>query len=154
VALTRSIACLAALVCAGTLVACRSETREGGAPAATASSGAASPGTPAVPVSPVIPTRSPSPTTAACPSPARLIAAMDARGWTDFRVEGRVVCDGTWATAHVRVTSVASDPARALFRSTGGRLRALTYGTDGLCDAPGVPSPPPPKIRRALGPYC
>jgi hypothetical protein len=141
---TRPIACLVALICAGTLVACRSEKHGGGAAAAPTSSGA--------PATPAPPSGSPSPA-AACPSPAQLITAMDARGWTGFKVEGRVVCDGAWATAHMQVTTVVTDPARAVFRRTGGRLRALTYGTDGLCDAPGVGSPPP-KIKRALGPYC
>jgi hypothetical protein len=143
--LPRSIACLAALACAGTLVACRSETRGDGAASAATSPGA--------PASPAASSPSPSPTAAACPSPAQLIEAMDTRGWTGYKVEGRVVCDGAWATAHVQITTVVADPARAVFRRTGGRLRAVTYGTDGLCDAPGVGSAPP-KIKRALGPYC
>jgi hypothetical protein len=90
---------------------------------------------------------------AGCPSPAEVIRSMSARGWTGYRVQGRVVCDGDWATAHVRLVTLKADPARAVFRRVGGRLRALTYGTEGLCGAPGVGSVPP-KIQRALGPYC
>lgn len=76
---------------------------------------------------------------------------MNAKGWTGYRVQGHVVCDGDWATAPVRLTTLNADPARAVFRRAGGRLQALTYGTDGLCGAPGVRSAPP-KIKHALGP--
>jgi hypothetical protein len=78
---------------------------------------------------------------------------MDARGWTDYRVKGRIVCDGDWATTTVEMTKVASDPAHAVLRHVGGRWRGITYGTDGLCDAPGMHLAPA-GIKKALGPYC
>jgi hypothetical protein len=78
---------------------------------------------------------------------------MDARGWTDFRVTSRIVCDGGWATTTVEMTKMASDPAHAVLRQVGGRWHAITYGTDGLCDAPDM-RPAPAAIRKALGPYC
>jgi hypothetical protein len=78
---------------------------------------------------------------------------MDARGWTGFRVTGRIVCDGGWATTTVEMTKVTSDPAHAVVRVVNGRWRGITYGTDGLCDASGM-HPAPAVIRKALGPYC
>jgi hypothetical protein len=78
---------------------------------------------------------------------------MDAKGWTDYRVTGRVVCAGGWATTTVELTKLASDPAHAVLRHVGGQWRAITYGTDGLCGAPGMRSAPA-GIRKALGAYC
>ena len=78
---------------------------------------------------------------------------MAARGWGRYKVTSRIVCVGGWATTAVKVTTVASDPARAVLRNVGGRWRAITYGTDGLCDAPGM-HPAPVGIKKALGPYC
>jgi hypothetical protein len=143
VSFSRPVVCVAALAIAGMLVACKPGTK----PHAAASSAASSPSVPAGSPS------SPKPATGGCPSAAEIVTAMNAKGWTGFRVNGHVVCDGDWATAPVRQTAIATDPARAVFRRAGGRLRALTYGTDGLCDAPGM-APAPPKIKRALGAYC
>lgn len=135
--LSRPLMTLSALTCAAALVACGSEAKRPADPAATPSVSA--PGSPVA--------------AAACPRPAEIVKAMDARGWTGYRVRGSVVCEGDWATAAVQQTAVAADPARAVFRRTKGRLRALTYGTDALCDNPAV-RPAPQKIKRALGAYC
>lgn len=135
----RSVLCLVVAACAVGTTACRSG-EDHHVPSLGASSG-----------SPVAtPSRSP---VATCPSAKELVAAMDTKGWTDYRVTGRIVCDGGWATTTVKLTTLASDPAHAVVRSVGGRWRAITYGTDGLCGAPGM-QPAPAGIRKALGPYC
>jgi hypothetical protein len=90
---------------------------------------------------------------AACPSAEEFIKAMDAKDWTGFRVTGPVVCEGGWATTTVELTKMASDPAHAVVRQVGGKWRGITYGTDGLCTAPGMHSAPA-AIKKALGPYC
>ncbi|MGI8333762.1 hypothetical protein ACRYCC_27760 [Actinomadura scrupuli] len=136
--LSRPLRSLAALTCAGALVACGSEAEQPADPTATPSVSAPGPSSAAAD---------------ACPRPAEIVKAMDARGWTGFRVRGSVVCDGDWATATVQQTAVSTDPARAVLRRKDGRLRAVIYGTDALCGNPGV-RPAPQKIKRALGAYC
>jgi hypothetical protein len=93
------------------------------------------------------------PSVPSCPSAEQFITALDTRGWTGFRVTGRIVCDGEWATTTVEATRVVSDPAHAVVRHSSGRWRGVTYGTDGLCDAAGMRTAPA-SIRKALGPYC
>ncbi|GAB2822894.1 hypothetical protein GCM10027176_29030 [Actinoallomurus bryophytorum] len=133
--------CLAVLAGSVGTAACRSDAdppRTAGTPSTSASSG-----------SPVAtPSRSP-----ACPSAREFIKAMDARGWPHYKVTRRIVCDGGWATTTVEVTTVVADPARAVARLVGGRWHAVIFGTDGLCEAPGM-RPAPAGIRKALGPYC
>jgi hypothetical protein len=138
----RPLLCLAAIACVAGTAACRS-----GADAPRAAPGSPSTGASS---GPPVATRSPVPS---CPSAGEFTKAMAAKGWGDYKVTGRIVCDGGWATTTVKVTTVASDPARAVLRQTGGRWRAITYGTDGLCDAPGM-RPAPAGVKKALGPYC
>jgi hypothetical protein len=134
--------CLAVLACVLGTAACRSDAdppgHAAGSPSAGTSSGS--------------PVTTPSPVTS-CPSAEEFIKAMDAKGWTGFRVTGRIVCDGDWATTTVKMTKVASDTAHAVLRKVGGRWRGIIYGTDGLCDTRGMRSAPA-DIRKALGPYC
>jgi hypothetical protein len=134
--------CVTLLACVLGTAACHSGT---GPPDHTAGS-----------PSPAAPSRSPITTPSpvgACPSPEEFIKAMDARGWPGYRVTGRIVCVRDWATTTVEMTKVASDPAHAVLRHVGDRWRAITYGTDGLCGAPGM-RPAPAGIRKALGAYC
>jgi hypothetical protein len=132
----RPLLCLAVLACVVGTAACRSDANP--------------PRDAAGPPSPVASSGSPA---ASCPSADALIKAMDAKGWGDFRVTGRIVCESGWATTTVQLTKMASDPARAVFRQVRGRWRGITYGTDGLCAAPGM-HPAPAAIRKALDPYC
>ena len=138
----RPLLCLAVIACIAGSASCRSgtDTPRGvaGSPLARASSSS--------PVAPPTPDSS-------CPSAGEFVKAMAAKGWGRYRVTSRIVCAGGWATTAVKVTTVASDPARAVLRNVGGRWRAVTYGTDGLCDAPGM-RPAPVGIKKALGPYC
>jgi hypothetical protein len=128
---------LAILACVVGAVGCRSD--ENPPPRAAGSS---APGSP-----------TPTPAAAPCPSAKEVVAAMAARGWTDFRVTSPIVCDGGWATTTVQLTKMASDPARTVLRRVDGRWHAVTYGTDGLCGARGM-RPAPAHIKKALEPYC
>jgi hypothetical protein len=138
----RPLLCLVVLACVTGTAACRSDADAprdvAGSPSTGASSGS--------------PVTAPSPA-AACPSAGDIVKAMAARGWGHYKVTGHIVCDHDWATTTVEVTTVASDPARAVLRHVDGRWRAITYGTDGLCGAPGMHAAPA-GIRKALGPYC
>ncbi len=93
------------LACAVGATACRSET----------------PRQVAAPPSPTPPARR-------CPSADEVIKAMDAKGWTDYRVTGRIVCDGGWATTTVELTKMASDPAHVVFQAQGRAVAGITYG--------------------------
>lgn len=138
----RPLLCLAVLACVVGTAACRSDVdlpdQVAGAPSPGASSGS--------------PVASPSPVSS-CPSAEEFVKAMAAKGWTDYRVTGRIVCAGDWATTTVELTKLASDPAHAVLRRVDGRWRGITYGTDGLCGARGMHAAPA-DIRKALGPYC
>jgi hypothetical protein len=90
---------------------------------------------------------------AACPSAEEFIKAMDAKDWTGFRVTGPIVCDGGWATTTVELTKMTADPAHAVVRQVAGKWHGITYGTDGLCTAPGMHSVPA-TVKKALGDYC
>jgi hypothetical protein len=138
----RPLLCLAVLACVVGTAACRSDANPPGH-AAGSPSPVASSGSPVAGGSPA----------SSCPSAAEFIKAMDAKDWTGYRVTGPIVCDGGWATTTVEITTVASDPAHAVLRQVGGRWRGITYGTDGLCTAPGM-HPAPAAIRKALGDYC
>lgn len=98
-------------------------------------------------------TPTPVASSASCPSPDEIIKAMDSKGWTDFKVTGRIACDAGWAATSVQLTKTASDPARAVVRLVDGKWHGITYGTDGLCQAPGMKTAPA-SIRKALDPYC
>lgn len=136
----RPLLCLVVFACAVGTAACRADAdaprQAAGSPHAKAPSGA--------------PATTPS---AACPSAQEIITAMNAQGWTGFKVAGPIVCDGGWVTTVVKLTKMASDPAHAVLRQVHGRWHGITYGTDGLCGAHGMHSAPP-AIRKALGPYC
>jgi hypothetical protein len=138
----RPLLCLAVIACAAGTASCRSDadTPRGVAGSPSARAPSRSPITTPSPVS-------------SCPSAEEFVKAMATRGWGRYEVTSRIVCVGGWATTAVKVTTVASDPARAVLRNVGGRWRAITYGTDGLCDAPGM-RPAPVGIKKALGPYC
>jgi hypothetical protein len=136
--------CLAVLACAVGTAACRSDADPSRDVAGSPSPGASS-GSPVT-----TPSRSP---VASCPSAGEFVTAMAARGWGHYKVTGHIVCDGGWATTTMEVTTVVADPARVVVRHVGGRWRAVIYGTDGLCGAPGM-RPAPAGIRKALGPYC
>jgi hypothetical protein len=138
----RPLLWLAVIACAAGTASCRSAADPPrdvtGSPSPRASSSS--------------PITTPSPGSS-CPSAGDFVKAMAAKGWGRYKVTSRIVCAGGWATAAAEVTTVASDPARVVLRSVGGRWRAITYGTDGLCDAPGM-RPAPAGIKKALGPYC
>ncbi|GAB3959347.1 hypothetical protein GCM10029978_006220 [Actinoallomurus acanthiterrae] len=129
---------LMVIVCAVGTAACRSqaEHHHAASPAPTKSS--------AVP--------SPSPSDA-CASASDFVKESAAGGATGFRVDGRIVCDGGWAAAHMKNIHGLTDPNWTVLRLRGGRWHLVTYGTDGLCDGPEMKSAPA-KIKKALGPYC
>jgi hypothetical protein len=53
----------------------------------------------------------------------------------------------------VELTKMTADPAHAVVWQVGGKWHGITYGTDGLCTAPGMHSAPA-AVKKALGPYC
>jgi hypothetical protein len=135
----------AVLTCAAlmTLTACRSgDDHASGAgpttagPSHSASSGAA-------------PATSPA---SACPSRTEIAHAVEAADHsTGVVVSANVVCRGDWATAPMRYPG--SDPARVVVRRQQGRVRLVTYGTDGLCQDRKMKQAPA-EIKKALGVYC
>ena len=132
--------CLAVLACVVGAAACGSDAdppgQVTGSPSAKAPSGAPS-----------------QPSAASCPSPKEFTGAMAAKGWGDFRVTAPIVCAGGWATTTAELTKQTADPAHAVLRQANGHWRAVTYGTDGLCGAPGMHGAPA-AIKKALGVYC
>ena len=66
-------------------------------------------------------------------------------------VSADVVCQNGWATTRMRYPQ--ADPSRVVVRLRHGEVRLVTYGTDGLCDAPEMKTAPA-AIKKALGPYC
>ncbi|GAA4619819.1 hypothetical protein GCM10023196_001350 [Actinoallomurus vinaceus] len=68
-------------------------------------------------------------------------------------MDGRIVCDHGWAAAHMKNVRGLTDPNWTVLRLRGGKWHLVTYGTDGLCDAPAMGSAPA-KVKKALGPYC
>ncbi len=137
----RPLICLAAAGCAIGVAGCDSGTSHPSEHQAGGSPGASSAAAPA---------RSPA---GPCPSAEEFVAAMNAKGWTGFEVAGRIVCDGGWAATTVNMKKVASDPARAVLHYSGGKWHGISYGTDGLCAAPGMHAVPA-AIKTALAPYC
>ncbi|GAA0371064.1 hypothetical protein NE235_29400 [Actinoallomurus spadix] len=142
---------LAVLACAGGLAACESQD-EPKPQSAPSSVPAAS--TPAVSAAPGTSSAAPASTPPApCASAADFLKARAAEGSMEFRVSGRVICDHGWAAAYLKQPAGLTDPAWTVLRNTGGRWHLVTYGTDGLCGAPGMKAAPA-KIKKALGPYC
>ncbi|MEV0407730.1 hypothetical protein [Actinoallomurus sp. NPDC050550] len=133
---------LMVIVCTVGAAACSSQTdhHQAASPAPTKSSAAPSPS----------PSPSPSDT---CASASDFVKELAASGATDFRVDGRIVCDGGWAAAHMKNVRGLTDPNWTVLRLRGGRWHLVTYGTDGLCDGPEMKSAPA-KVKKALGPYC
>jgi hypothetical protein len=137
---------LVVLACAGGVAACGSQAGHGAASAAPTTSSVA----PAPSTSSASPSPSP---TESCASASDFVKALDAEGATGFRVDGRIVCEHDWATAHLKHTRQLTDPNWTVLRLRGGRWHLVIYGTDGLCESPGMGSAPA-KIKKALGPYC
>ncbi|MCO5968434.1 hypothetical protein [Actinoallomurus soli] len=142
----RPVLPLVVLACALGLAACKSQAES--KPQSAASSSPAASATPST--SSAAPATTPS---EPCASASDFLTARAAEGSMEFQVSGPVTCDHGWAAAYLKQPAGLTDPAWTVLRNTNGRWHLVTYGTDGLCGAPGM-GPAPATVKKALGPYC